>query len=115
MKFSIPNSGTETETTTGDIAQEKAREEFKKLIDSGEFDKLAEAFQKGDIQWHANEWKQFIEMIRKEERERCAKIAEEFVHPCTCGTIDNRHDEFCSKFDCANTEEIANQIRRTDE
>ena len=43
--------------------------EFEKALASLNFEGMARAWHEGDIKWHAAEWKQFVERIRREERE----------------------------------------------
>lgn len=40
------------------------REEFERLLRTSDLKGLAEAFARGDIDWHVAEWKEFIDKIR---------------------------------------------------
>lgn len=48
-----------------------------KFVEMLDWDHLARAFQEGDIRWHAKEWEEFVETIRKEERNRIKEIISE--------------------------------------
>lgn len=50
--------------------RESLLEKVKQLIDKLDFRGLAEAFRERDIDWHEQEWKEFIELIQKKERQR---------------------------------------------
>ena len=43
------------------------------LIEKNDLKAVYEAFGRADTQWHEKEWKEFIEAVRKDERERIIK------------------------------------------
>lgn len=53
------------------------------LIEKNDLKAVCEAFGRADTQWHEKEWKEFIEAVRREERER---VEEEIVEKRVSGT-----------------------------
>lgn len=43
------------------------------LIEKNDLKAVCEAFGRADTVWHEKEWKEFVEAIRKDERERIRK------------------------------------------
>ncbi len=44
--------------------------EIEKILKKFDLGRLAEAFAKGDMNWHKDEWKGFIEAIRKDQKQK---------------------------------------------
>ena len=59
---------------------------IKQLLETYDFEKMAKAYRESEIAWSANEWKEFIEAIRKQERKN---IEEELKH---IAMVDNGNE-----------------------
>ena len=42
------------------------------LLQDNDLKAVCEAFGRADTQWHEKEWKEFVELVREEEREKVA-------------------------------------------
>ncbi len=64
------------------------RDEVDEFFGKFNLDDFIKAFNKGDHEWHKNEWKKFIEQIRQAERSRILTLIEEMKK----GSLSNRSD-----------------------
>ena len=46
----------------------------KHFLETYDWEGLARTFSEGNIHWHEKEWKEFIEKIKKQEREKIAQV-----------------------------------------
>jgi len=54
----------------------KDKQDIEKLLANLDFRGFAEAHAKGQMNWHENEWREFIELIQQKERERIMEVME---------------------------------------
>lgn len=61
-----------------------AKELFKKALEKMDFEGMARVWHEGNIQWHANEWKEFI----AQERARVLNETRAMVEGMRAGDVD---------------------------
>ncbi len=70
----------------------KKDKEIHEFLESKDWRGLAEAFAEGDMQWHANEWKEFVTGVEGRAIRRCDKVYKDKLEKAVSDSYDKGYD-----------------------